>query len=124
MTSIRTVEDLHVFQLSMKLGDQVWVIVERWQPFAKFGLGVQLTSSVDSIAANISEGYGRYSFKENQRFCYYARGSLQETKTWLLKASNRDLIEADKVASLLTMCENINRMLNGYIRSIGRRAPP
>jgi four helix bundle protein len=49
----------------------------------------QLIKAIDSVAANLSEGFGRYFYKENRQFCYYSRGSLFETKTWLRKAFNR-----------------------------------
>ena len=57
--------------------------------------------AADSIAANISEGHGRYFFKENRNFCYYARGSLVETKTWLFKARTRNLIPEDEFSKLI-----------------------
>jgi len=44
-----------------------------------------LIKAVDSVAANISEGFGRYHYKEAKHFSYYSRGSLYETKTWLTK---------------------------------------
>lgn len=53
-------EELEVYCLSEKLSNEVWKIVCEWDPFAKFGLGKQLTNSVDSISANIAEGYGRF----------------------------------------------------------------
>ena len=49
-------------------------------------IGKQLVRSADSIAANISEGFGRYHFKDSKRFYYISRGSLFETKTWLEKS--------------------------------------
>jgi four helix bundle protein len=49
-------------------------------------IGKQLVKSTDSISAIISEGFGRYHFLENKNFCFYAHGSLFETKTWITKA--------------------------------------
>ena len=85
-------DDLKVYQMSMKMGDEVWRIVSKWDYFEKDTMGKQLLRAVDSIAANLSEGFGRYHFKESKNFSYYARGSLFETKTWLTKARNRNLI--------------------------------
>ena len=85
-------EELQVYQLSMKLGDEVWNIVIKWDFFAKDTIGKQVVRSVDSIAANLSEGFGRYHYNEEKHFGYYSRGSLFETKTWLTKAFNRNLI--------------------------------
>ena len=55
-------------------------------------MGKQLVRSADSVAANLSEGFGRFFYKENRRFCYFSRGSLYETFTWIEKAHNRGLI--------------------------------
>ena len=72
---------------------------EKWQYFEKDTIGKQLVRAVDSIAANLSEGFGRYHFKEKKNFSYYSRGSLYETKTWIVKAKNRKLINEDDFIS-------------------------
>ena len=56
-------EDLEIYQLAMKLGDDIWDIVLKWSFFFFFFFGKQWTDAADSIAANISEGYGRLSAK-------------------------------------------------------------
>ena len=73
----------------MTLGEQVWSAVMKWDFFARDTLGKQVVRSADSVAANISEGFGRYHYKENIHFCYIARGSLLETRTWLDKSKRR-----------------------------------
>ncbi len=85
-------EELQVYQLSMGLGEKVWKIIEGWDYFTKDTIGKQLIRAIDSVAANISEGFGRYHFRDSKNFYYYSRGSLYETKTWLTKAKNRNLI--------------------------------
>ena len=73
-------EDLQVYQISEEIADTIWIACLAWKKFARDTVGRQLARSVDSIGANIAEGYGRYSFKENIQFCYYARGSYWETQ--------------------------------------------
>ena len=89
-----------------------------WNYFAKDTVGNQLVKSVHSIAANLSEGYGRFHYKENKQFCYYSRGSLYETKTWLKKAHDRRLIVDDDFQTLQNDLETIAYKLNNYIKSI------
>lgn len=115
------VDDLAVYKRAMRLAEVIWSEVEKWPSYARYSLGEQLTQAADSIAANISEGHGRYHFGENRQFCYYARGSLQETRTWLQKARNRNLISEERFETLSTKLIKLRRMLNGYIRSIGRQ---
>ena len=114
-------EEIRVYELSMELGDNVWSIVERWNYFQKDTVGKQLVRSADSIAANLSEGFGRFHFKETKNFGYYSRGSLFETKTWLRKAYNRKIINEEDYNKFLSSIESIGKMLNKYIKSIGTK---
>lgn len=109
-------DDLEVYKLSEELSERIWNIVIAWSPFAKYGLGKQLSASADSISANIAEGYGRFFIKENIHFCFYARGSLLETKSWIQKAKIRALIKEEEHQSLLNELEVIHKKLNGYIK--------
>ena len=99
-TDLRRLENLQVYQIALKLAQGVWDQASKMDIFSRDTIGKQWVRSADSIAANIAEGYGRYSFKENLRFCYYARGSLFETRTWLLKATSRNLIQAAEQENL------------------------
>ncbi|HEX3024817.1 MAG TPA: four helix bundle protein [Chitinophagaceae bacterium] len=115
---VYTLDDLEVYNLAEEYSNLIWEIVEKWNSFAKFGLGRQITDAADSISANIAEGYGRYFLKENINFCFYARGSLLETKSWLRKGVTRNLIEKEKHELLLLQLETIHKKLNGYIKSL------
>lgn len=113
-------EELNVYRLAMELAEKVWNIVTGWDYFSKDTVGKQLIRAVDSIAANLSEGFGRYHYRENKNFGYYSRGSLYETKTWLTKAHNRHLIKEEDFDSFLKSIDEIGIKLNNYIKSIGK----
>nr|MBK9650908.1 four helix bundle protein [Bacteroidota bacterium] len=117
MTSLH---ELQVFNLSMTLGEKVWSIVEKWNYFEKDTIGKQLVKSTDSISANISEGFGRYHFLENKNFCFCARGSLFETKTWITKAHQRKLINDMDFEVLQIEMNELGKKLNNYIKAIGK----
>ena len=121
---ISKLEEFKVYNLAMELGEQVWDIVIVWSYFEKDTIGKQLVKAVDSIAANLSEGLGRYHYREAKNFGYYSRGSLFETKTWLAKAVSRKLISQDQHSALSSKIETIGKMLNGYINSIGEVNEP
>ncbi len=114
MDDFYSLEKLEIYQLANEIGDKVWKIVSDWNYFEKDTIGKQLVRSTDSISANIAEGYGRYSFKENIQFCYYSRGSLMESKNWLIKANERDLVSKEK-GDLNEDLNNLLKRLNGYI---------
>lgn len=114
-------EDLEVYTLSDSFANTIWNIVVDWDFFSKDTIGKQLVRSADSISANIAEGFGRYHYKENKNFCYFSRGSIIETKSWLNKALNRKLISDVDHATLMQELETIHIKLNAYIKFIGKR---
>ena len=114
-------EELNVYRLSMEIGEKVWNIVIKWDYFLKDTIGKQWVRAIDSVAANLSEGFGRYHYKEAKNFSYYSRGSLFESKTWLTKAYNRKLISEEEYHSFKNEIDAIGIKLNNYIKSIGRK---
>jgi len=111
-------EDLEVYQLAVEIANEIWKDVGTWNSFAKYTLGEQLTKAADSISFNISEGYGRYSHKENIHFCYISRGSLFETITGIKKALNRNLISLVRFEYLFQKLNNLHLKLNAYIKHL------
>ena len=71
-------------------------------------MGKQLVRAVDSISANIAEAYGRHHYKNRQKFGYYARGSFEETKSWLREGYQRKLFSDSQI-----------EIINKYVRQIG-----
>ena len=115
----RGFEELRVYQMSEKLSDAVWEIVESWKFFAKDTVGKQLVRAADSIGANIAEGSGRGSYQDNRRFVKIARGSLYETRHFLRRAHKRNLLSAEQTDSLKPILEELAPTLNAYLNSIG-----
>lgn len=113
-------EDLEVLNRSMEIGEFVWDIVKTWGFFEKDTIGKQFVRSIDSVAANIAEGYGRYHFRESIHFFYYSRGSLYESKIWLKKAKKRGLINEESFNQLSAEMNTIGIKLNKFINTIGK----
>ena len=116
-------EEFRVYQDAMKMAEEIWNIVIKWSNFEKRTVGEQFVRAVESIAANLSEGFGRYHFREAKHFGYYSRGSLYETLTWLTKAYNRQLVTKEFYFELKTKIKDISVRLNNYIYSIGNKLP-
>ena len=112
-------EELKVFQLAEQLTDKVWDIVMSWKFFEKETVGKQLVRAADSIGANISEGAGRGTTKDNRRFIRIARGSFNETKYWLRRANKRDLLSKTQIEDLKEILDDLGPCLNGNLKSIG-----
>ena len=113
-------DDLEVYKRAEKLSDAIWLEVMSWKDyFIKDTIGKQLVRSADSIGANIAEGYGRFHYKENRNFCYFSRGSIMETKGWLVKLKNRKILQEEKANEFIDELTQVHKMLNSYIKFIG-----
>jgi len=88
------------------------------ESLSKNTLGSQIIRSSDSIGANIAEGTGRGSSKENKRFAKIARGSLYETKHWLRRAVRRNLLSKKQIDELKVIIDELSPRLSAYINSI------
>ena len=113
-------ENLRVYKLSEDLADTIWDIAVKWDPFAKDTVGKQIVRAADSVGANIAEGTGRGSFKDNRRFVRTSRGSLNETQHFLRRAFRRKLLSKADVEKLKPLVDNLAPQLNSYLKSIGR----
>jgi four helix bundle protein len=124
MAKAKRFEDLQVYQLAEKLSDLLWQIVNRWSQFARDTVGKQMVRAVDSIGANIAEGTGRGTYQENRRFVRIARGSLYETRHWLRRAYQRQLLTDEQINQLKPLLDQLAPKLNAYLNSIGPRNQP
>jgi four helix bundle protein len=113
---------LRIYQLAEVLADEVWGEVTTWNEFARQTVGRQLVEAADAIGGNIAEGYGRYHYKENRQFQFYARGSLEETGHWLRRAHGRKLIPERRYEELMGKLADLVPQLNAYIRTLERKA--
>jgi|SRR5687768_2640170 len=115
-------ENLRIYQLAENLADNVWDIVEGWNPFARDTVGKQVVRSADGIGANIAEGVGRWGIQDQKRFIYIARGCVNETKHWLRRAYKRRLLSVDQVNRIRPIIDELAPKLNAYVRSLSRVA--
>ena len=97
---------LEVYSISMELSGRIWSIVKCWTYFEKETIGKQMIRSSDSVSANISEGFGRFYFKDSKVFLYHARGSLYETRTWLKKHMSEISLRKTNIKNLRNGIQN------------------
>ena len=95
-------------------------VLPLFPPEEKWNLCSQLRRSSLSTSANIAEGYRRFYYQENVRFCYTARGSLEETLSHLAFSFEARYIPDTLFKELSTEGDETGRMLNGYITYLKR----
>jgi four helix bundle protein len=79
-----------------------------------------LRRSATSIPANIAEGHGRYYYQDNVRFCYNARGSLEETLSHIYFCLQVRYISEELYQEFEQVGEKLTQLLNGYINYLKR----
>ncbi len=104
------------YKIAVNIGRQSWKIYEIMDRDIKRMIGEQFIRAVDSIAANIAEGYGRFHFMDRIKFYYNARGSLFEVKHWLLVLKERNVITLECFEQNLKEVNTLHRELNTYIK--------
>jgi four helix bundle protein len=112
-------ESLVVWQKSVDFAVEICQdVVPLLPPDEKWALSSQLRRAVQSIPANIAEGYGRYNHQETIHFCYIARGSMAETKTHLVLAHRLGYIDETVHQDIQTRLTELGKMLHGYIKHL------
>jgi four helix bundle protein len=109
---VQSYRELKVWQVAMDLAEQSYLATREFPREEQFGLTSQIRRAAASIPANIAEGQGRGSTKEFLHHLSIARGSLMELKTHLLLSQRVGLLNQALLDRLLTMADEISRMLS------------
>ena len=110
-------ETLRVWQAAMAFVETIYhEVIPHLPSNERFALRDQLQRAVQSIPANLAEGYGRYHFADRIRFCYIARGSVEEVFTFLEIARRLNYISEDNHRQVQQELQRVKQMINGYIR--------
>ena len=115
--------DLEVYQLSRKLSKIAWEIFCRMDFMDKKHMGDQFLRSVDSIGANIAEGYGRFHYLDKVRFYYNSRASHYEAFIhWLELLFEREKISEGEFKMINETAFKLQIKLNNFITATTKNA--
>ncbi|TNE56548.1 MAG: four helix bundle protein, partial [Bacteroidetes bacterium] len=99
--------DWATYKTAFHLSNYVWNIVVGWDYFAQKTIGAQIVDAIDSIFANLAEGWGRYHKKDKVKFYRYAQGSCKESFDWTEKARIRQLFTQEQYDHIFKELEKI-----------------
>ncbi len=115
--------DLEVYKLSKELLLYAWEIYQSLEKDLKWSIGQQFIRSIDSIGANIAEGYGRFHYLDKVRFYYNARGSYFESiEHWLDLLFQRKLVSKSESDKLKEIGKELQIKLNLLIKATKSKA--
>ena len=108
-------EDISAYRISFEVANYIWNIVMKWDYFTKDTVGKQLVRAVDSISANIAEGFGRYFKKDKVNFYHYSYGSISESLDWVKKAKIRNLLKDEDEKYIINVLDKLPKEINNLI---------
>jgi four helix bundle protein len=88
----------------------------------KYRLCDQLLRAARSATANIAEGYGRFHYLDNAKFCSNARGSCWEILDHVITAHDEGLVDAHLQNEARNLVNHATRILSGYIHYLQKAA--
>lgn len=118
MSTVRSYQDLIVWQKAMNLVKDIYTETRNFPKTEQYGLTAQIRRSAVSVPANVAEGQARNTTGEFKQFLGISRGSLAELETLLILSRNLDYLDEIKFKSLIFQCSELNRLINGLLRSL------
>ena len=117
---IERFEDLIAWQEARKLVNLIYDLTRK-NSFKDFSLANQIQRAAVSSMANISEGFGRYSFKDSKQFFTMARSSVSEVQSHLYVILDRKMISAELFKSIYEQAVKASKLINGLIKNLNRQ---
>ena len=111
-------QELEVYRMARRLSSMAWVIYQRLTFQQRKVWGDQMLESVDSVGANVAEGYARFHFSEKARFYYISRASLSEgVDHWIDLGFERGVVFDQEFEQINKIKFDIQVRLNNMIKS-------
>jgi four helix bundle protein len=113
--------DIEAYRIAFHLSNYVWAVIIKWNAFAKRTVGEQFIEAIDSISANIAEGFGRYGKKDKIKFYRYSQGSMNESLDWNQKSKVRELVTEVEYNYIFGELQKLPKAINSLILFTNQR---
>ena len=108
---VQSYRDLVVWQKSILLTKEVYLLTAVFPDAERYGLTNQMRRAAVSIPSNIAEGQGRRSAPDFRRFLHIALGSVAELDTQIVIAIELGYLTQAKTAKADGLIVEIKKML-------------
>ena len=116
MAYINKCEDIIAWQRARELASIIWGLISEGSFAKDHALCDQINRSSGSVMDNLAEGFGRGDNKEFIQFLLIAKGSLDEVKSQLYRASDRKHISQETFNTILSKTLELNNIIGGLIK--------
>src|SRR5687768_612740 len=120
MTNHESFRNLHVWQRSMTLVEEIYSVTKSFPRYEQFGLASQIRRASVSIPSNIGEGKRRMRQPVFLNHLDIVLGSQAEVEVQLEIAKRVGFLATHDYDRIQEIAEEVGRMLNGLIASIRR----
>ena len=118
MGYLKSYKELIVWQKSITLVKEIFLLTELFPKSEMYGIVSQIRRAAVSIPSNIAEGYGRRSSKEYAHFYSIAYGSALELETQIIIAKDLQFTKQGKFDKVSLLLEEVLKMLNKMTSSM------
>lgn len=108
--------DIEAYKKAFRLSNYVWELVVKWNYLAQSTVGLQFIRAVDSISANIAEGFGRYGKNDKIKFYRISYGSATECLDWNEKSRFRKLLSEEEYNFIFNELKQLPKSIHGLIK--------
>lgn len=109
--SLKSYRELLVWQKSMDLVKEIYIVTSSFPKEEMYGLTSQLRRAAVSVPSNIAEGYGRRTTKDFIGFLYFARGSVYELQTQIELSCDLEMLAKEKKNSIMYKLSEIAKII-------------
>ena len=120
--TLKTFQDLKAWQDGHQLVLSVYQLTKILPTDERFGLISQMRRAGVSITSNITEGFGRRTYKDKARFYITAQGSVSELQNQLIIARDLAFISNEVFQKTWSESLQVHRLLTGLIRATQARS--
>lgn len=118
MAGVRDFTELRIWQQARDWSRRIFQLTRRESFSGDRRLVSQINDSSESVMSNIAEGFGRGTQGEFVQFLGYAIGSLDETRSHLTAAYDREYMDRDEYADLFKFGTAIRKQTVAFIVSM------
>ena len=121
MKTIKSFEDLDVYNKLTKLHLEINELSLKFPKFELYELGSQIRRSSNSAPANLAEGWSNKHIKIYLEGINRAQAEVQETKHHLYVAFRKNYLKEEEYSKYKSRYDECGKMLKGLERSLESR---